>query len=499
MAVDIENFKTLFKKEFQFSGPAITLGAPTIEGHVLTNELVKIPLKTMNRHGLIAGATGTGKTKSLQLVVEELSKQGVPSLVMDIKGDLSGLAKPGAINDKVSERIKKIGVDYKATGFPVEFLSLSKQPGTRLRSTVLEFGPVLLAKALDLNDTQRSLLSLIFKFADDRQLPLLDLKDFKTMLAYIQHEGKEEVVREFGAVSSSSAATILRKVIELEQQGATTFFGEPSFEVADLIRADVNGRGYVSVIRLIDIQDKPNLFSTFMLSLLAEIFYTMPEVGDLEKPKLCIFIDEAHLVFEEASKELLNQLETTIKLIRSKGVGIFFITQNPTDIPSDILGQLGLKIQHALRAFTANDNKAIKQAANNFPVSDFYKTDEILLSLGTGEALVTALSEKGKPTLLVACYISPPASRMDILNEHELNEIINHSHLTTKYNVAIDRESAHEILTRRVTHQKPAAAPKGRSKESSFEDVLKKAVTRRIGYTIANALVRGMFGALKRS
>lgn len=503
MATDKQKFKDKFTPDYTFSGASISVGAAMLDGETLTGELVKIPLRTLNRHGLIAGATGTGKTKSLQLIAEGLSKNGIPCLLMDVKGDLSGIAMPAVVNDKIKERVAKIGIDFNPQSNPVEFLSLSKQPGVRLRATVSEFGPILFSKILGLNDTQQGLVALMFKYADDKQLPLLDLNDFKSLLNYVGNEGNAEVEKIYGAISSSSSSTILRKVIELEQQGAELFFGEPSFDVNDLVRKDINGRGVISIIRLTDIQDKPKLFSTFMLSLLAEVYNNMPETGDADKPKLCIFIDEAHLIFDEASKELLDQLETTIKLIRSKGVGIFFITQNPADIPAEILGQLGLKVQHALRAFTALDRKAIKLASENFPISDFYKTDEILLSLGIGEALVTALSEKGTPTLLTATLMAPPQSRMDVLTESELNQLISNSPVVSKYSSTVDRRSAYEILKERIdiatnneTETRTSGTTKEKDEPSMFEKILKSPVTRSIGVAVAGAITRGILGSL---
>src|SRR6478609_5454269 len=371
-------FTQAIQDGYSFQGPVLTLGSAILDGQVIAEAKVNIPLKTLNRHGLIAGATGTGKTKTLQAFAEGLSEQGVSVLMMDIKGDLSGMAIAGESNPKIKERHQKLGIPFTPHGFPVEFLTLSKEKGSRLRATVSEFGPVLFSKILDLNDTQSGIVSIIFKFCDDESLPLLDLADFKKVLQFITEEGKEKIEKEYGKVSTASTGTILRKVIELEQQGAEIFFGEKSFEVEDLLRKDDKGYGYINMIRLADIQDKPKLFSTFMLCLLAEVYSIFPEAGDLEKPKLVIFIDEAHLIFNEASDALLDQIETIIKLIRSKGVGIFFCTQNPNDVPDAVLGQLGLKIQHELRAFTANDRKAIKRTSENYPITEFYKTDELL-------------------------------------------------------------------------------------------------------------------------
>ncbi|GAL66528.1 hypothetical protein JCM19301_3006 [Jejuia pallidilutea] len=381
-----EDFSKIITESNTFKGDAITLGAAMLDGKTITGAHVKIPLKTMNRHGLIAGATGTGKTKSLQVLAENLSEKGIPVLLMDIKGDLSGLAQPSPGHPKIDERHEKIGLPFNASSFPVEVLTLSEQNGVRLRATVSEFGPVLLSRILDLTETQSGIVAVIFKYCDDNKLPLLDLKDFKKILQYATQEGKDEFTESYGRISTASTGAILRKIIELEQQGADLFFGETSFEVDDLLRVDDNGRGYINIIRLTDIQDKPKLFSTFMLSLLAEIYSTFPEQGDSGRPELVMFIDEAHLIFNEASKALLNQIESIVKLIRSKGVGLYFVTQNPTDVPEEVLGQLGLKVQHALRAFTAKDRKAIKLTAQNYPDSEYYDTTEVLTSLGIGEA-----------------------------------------------------------------------------------------------------------------
>lgn len=504
-----EKFTEEIKNAYSFKDDYITLGGAIFEGECINNLFVNIPLKTLNRHGLIAGATGTGKTKTLQVITEQLSSKSIPVLVMDVKGDFSGIAKPGTVNPKIEERHNKIGLEYKPEGFPVELLTLSEEKGVRLRATVLEFGPVLLSKILELNDIQSSFVSLIFKYCDDTQLPLLDLKDFKRVLQFISNEGKTEIEKHYGSISTTSVGTILRKVIELEQQGADKFFGEKSFEVNDLVRIDEQGRGVISIIRLIDLQDRPKLFSTFMLSLLAEIYSTFPEEGDLPQPKLLIFIDEAHLIFKEASKALLEQIETIIKLIRSKGVGIFFCTQNPTDVPASVLSQLGLKVQHALRAFTAKDRQMIKLTAENYPISEFYKTDEMLTSLGIGEAAITALNEKGAPTPLAATLLRAPQSRMDILTNDEIDEIVRNSRLVPKYNETIDRESAYEMLNRKLeisTTQKdypipkydPPKQPRGRPKEekSTFEKVLTSSTTKQIGNTVVRELARGILGVL---
>ena len=447
---DVQKFKEAIDAGYATKGDYIVLGGAMLNGEGVPDTLVKAPLKTFNRPGLIAGATGPGKTKTLQVIGEQLSKKGVSVLMMDVKGDLSGIAVAGTTNPKIEERHQKIGVPWTASGSPVELLTLSKESGARLRATVSEFGPVLFSKILELNDTQQGIVSLIFKYCDDNQMPLLDLKDFKKVMNYITNEGKDEVEENFGKVSTASTSTILRKIIELEQQGAEIFFGERSFDVDDLCRCDENGKGVISILRLTDIQDRPKLFSTFMLSLLAEIYAKFPEEGDSGQPKLVIFIDEAHLVFNEASKALLNQIETIVKLIRSKGVGIFFCTQNPADIPNSVLAQLGMKVQHALRAFTANDRKQIKLTAENYPLSDFYKTEDLLTSLGMGEAIITVLNEKGNPTPLVHTLLQAPCSRMDILSSQEIQQIFSSSFLVKKYNEVLDSKSAYEILNEKL-------------------------------------------------
>jgi DNA helicase HerA-like ATPase len=416
---------------------------------------------------------------------------------------------PGEEKPFITERHAKIGLPFSAKGFPVELLSLSKQEGVRMRATISEFGPVLLSRILDLNDTQEGVLAIIFKYCDDNQLALLDIKDIKKVLQFVTEEGKEEVEREYGKISTATTGIILRKIMELEQQGADLFFGELSFDIRDLMRVDKNGNGYINIMRLNDIQDKPKLFSTFMLSLLAEVYSQMPEKGDAEKPELVIFIDEAHLIFNQASRALLDQIENIVKLIRSKGVGIFFVTQNPTDIPNGVLAQLGLKVQHALRAFTAVDRKAIKLTAENYPLSDYYKTDETLTSLGIGEALVTALNEKGIPTPLAATVLRTPASRMDILTSDEMALLNRSSALVSKYGQTIERESAYEILSRKVeTMEKNAAdeaarkqweqKPARTSKATLYGRTSRPAVSPVLKVLTSATFIRGVMGILKK-
>ncbi len=506
-----EDFSAHINNGYACKGDSILLGGAMLEREALQGVLIKVPLKTMNRHGLIAGATGTGKTKTLQVISEQLSDKGVPVLLMDVKGDLSGIARPGEEKPFITERHAKIGVPYSAKGFPVELLTISNQDGVRLRATISEFGPVLLSRILDLNETQSSIMSVIFKYCDDEGLLLLDLKDLKKVVQFITEEGKGPFESEYGKVSPASTGIIIRKLMELEQQDADLFFGELSFDIKDLMRKDRDGKGYINIVRLTDIQDKPKLFSTFMLCLLAEVYDLMPERGDPDKPELVIFIDEAHLIFNQASKALLNEIETIVKLIRSKGIGVFFVTQNPMDVPNEVLAQLGLKVQHALRAFTALDRQAIKLTAENFPLSDFYKTDEVLTSLGTGEALVTALNEKGIPTPLAVTMVRAPMSRMDILSPDEISSINRSSDLVRKYSQVMDRESAYEILGKKVEaikkEEREEAAKKewekGRGGERGSRT--SRTTTRRrsgvnpvVKVLTSATFIRGVMGILKR-
>ena len=497
-----EEFFKHIEKGYTTKGDYISMGAAMLNGETITNAFVKIPLKTLNRHGLIAGATGTGKTKTLQVLAENLSDKGIPVLLMDLKGDLSGLAQPSPGHPKIDERHTKIGLPFTPKKFPVEILSLSKQDGLKLRATVSEFGPILLSRILNLSVTQEGIVAVIFKYCDDNKLPLLDLKDFKKVLQYATNEGKKEFEDSYGRIATSSTGSILRKVIELEQQGADLFFGEKSFDVNDLTRIDENGRGMISILRLTDIQDRPKLFSTFMLSLLAEIYSTFPEQGDSDRPELILFIDEAHLIFKEASKALLDQIESIVKLIRSKGVGLYFVTQNPTDVPDAVLSQLGLKVQHALRAFTAKDRKAIKLTAENYPLSDYYDTKEVLTSLGIGEALISALDEKGRPTPLAATMLRAPMSRMDILSNNELKEVISNSKLVEAYNEVIDRESAYEMLNKKIEKAETVAkkaeakeAPRSRTtsqRKSTRQNPVIKVLT-------SATFIRGVMGILRKA
>ncbi|RLD27207.1 MAG: ATPase [Bacteroidetes bacterium] len=500
----INAFKKTIAEGNTFKGDFITLGAAMLDGETIKDAFVKVPLKTMNRHGLIAGATGTGKTKTLQVLAENLSEKGIPVLLMDIKGDLSGLAQPSPGHPKIDERHEKIGLPFEAKDFPIEIMSLSEEDGVRLRATVSEFGPVLLSRILDLSQAQSGVVAVIFKYCDDNKLPLLDLKDFKKVLQYATKHGKGEFEEAYGRISTASTGAILRKVVELEQQGADLFFGEKSFDVEDLVRTTRDGRGYINIIRLTDIQDRPKLFSTFMLSLLAEIYETFPEQGDSGRPELIMFIDEAHLIFREASKALLNQIESIVKLIRSKGIGLYFVTQNPTDVPEAVLSQLGLKVQHALRAFTAKDRKAIKLTAQNYPDTEYYDTATVLTSLGIGEALVSALDEKGRPTPLAATMMRAPMSRMDVLSQTELNNLYDDSKLVMKYNEDIDRESAYEKLNEKIKKaevlkvreearlEKQKTKSRTTSRRSTRQNPILKVLT-------SATFIRAVFGILKKA
>jgi DNA helicase HerA-like ATPase len=497
-------FSNYINEGYASKGESIVLGGAILNKEAVADTFIKVPLKTLNRHGLIAGATGTGKTKTIQVLSEQLSSFGIPVLMMDIKGDFSGIAKEGEEKPFITERHAKINIPYSTAAFPVELMSLSQQNGVRLRATVSEFGPILFSRILGLNDTQAGVVSVIFKYCDDNKMPLLDLKDIKKVLNFITEEGKEEIEENYGKISTSTTGIILRKIIELEQQGGDLFFGEKSFEIDDLMRIDENGKGYINIIRLTDIQDKPKLFSTFMLSLLAEIYQQMPEKGDADQPELVIFIDEAHLIFSEASKALLDQIETIIKLIRSKGIGVYFVTQNPMDVPASVLAQLGLKIQHALRAFTANDRQAIRQTADNYPTSKYYKTEDELTSLGIGEAFVTALNEKGVPTPLAATMMRAPMSRMDVLTENEISEINAKSKLVRKYSEEIDRDSAYEILCKKIEDanqqaeaqaEEESKSEEKKSSEPSTASVIGKSVVKVV---TSATFIRGVFGVLSK-
>ena len=445
---------------YAFRGPAIDLGSAMHDNRAHPSARVRLPLAMLNRHGLIAGATGTGKTKTLQLIAEQLSVAGVPVVLADVKGDLSGLVQPGATSDRVTERATQTGDDWTPTAYPVEFLSLGGLgPGVPVRATMTGFGPVLLSKVLDLNPTQESSLALIFHYADDAGLPLLDLKDLRSVITWlISDEGKPQL-KGLGGLSASTAGVILRELIGLEELGGDVFFGEPEFDAADIMRSTPDGRGVISAVELAAVQDRPALFSTFLMWLVAELFEDLPEVGDLDKPKLVFFFDEAHLLFTGASKAFLASVTQTVRLIRSKGVGIFFVTQNPTDVPSAVLGQLGNRVQHALRTFTPEDAKALRKTVSTFPESDDYDVAEMLTSLGTGEAAVTVLSERGSPTPVAWTMVRAPRSLMAPVAPSVLSAAVAASPLSMKYGQPIDRDSAYERLAARLAPPPRQSAP----------------------------------------
>jgi len=453
-----QSFRDEMTAGYALDEPSVVIGSPMLEGELYNEPRVRVALSMLNRHGLIAGATGTGKTKTLQLLAGELSKAGVPVFISDIKGDVSGMAAPGdAANPKVQERAASLDWTFAPSGHPVELLSLSGLLGAQVRATVSSFGPLLLGKVLDLNETQTSILSLIFKYCDDNQLPLLDLADLATTLKFLASDEGKPILDEYGGMSSASVGVLLRSIIVLEQEGVDAFFGEPEFQVSDLLRTTSDGQGVVSILELSDVMDQPRMFSTFMLWMLAQLYEHLPEAGDLPKPKLVFFFDEAHLLFDDASEALMDQIERTARLIRSKGVGVYFVTQAPTDVPSSVLAQLGNRIQHALRAFTPDDADALRKTARTFPMTERYDVEKTLTSLGIGEALVTVLSPRGVPTPLAATRLLPPDSLMAPLPPAEFQARIAASLLATRYAMAIDRESAHEMISGRIAAARAAA------------------------------------------
>lgn len=427
----------------------IVIGTWMLDGQVTTGKFVTIPMSMLNRHGLIAGATGTGKTKSFQYLCEQFSLNGIPVLAMDMKWDLSWISQPWVINDKITDRSTKIGIERKPQNIPVEFLSLDGIDWTQIKSTVSEFWPILFSKILWLNEVQESIISILFKYATDNWMNLINLDDVKKLLQYSIWAWKSEIQAQYGKISESSISIILRNIITLEWQGWAKFFWELSFDVEDLMITKW-WKWVVSILRLADMQSYPKLFSTFMLSLLAEVYIKFPEEGDVERPKLILFIDEAHLIFDDISPELLDQLEITIKLIRSKWVGVFFCTQSPTDIPDKILGQLSTKIQHALRAFTAKDNKSIRLMADNFPESDYYKVEDILTEMWIGEALVTTLDKSGSVTILAQTLVCPPSTRMDTVTDWEIQNILSQSSIYAKYQKVVENNSTTNILDQKI-------------------------------------------------
>ena len=505
-------------KGYAFDGAALEFGAAVVEGTAYPSAKVRIPLAVLNRHGLVAGATGTGKTKTLQLMAEQLSGAGVPTFLADIKGDLSGIASAGTSNDKIASRAKDIGEDWVGTSYPTEFYALGGLGhGVPVRATITSFGPTLLSKVLGLNDTQESSLGLVFHYADSKGLSLLDLKDLRAVIQFLTSaEGKADLAG-LGGLSSSTAGVILRELITFSDQGADVFFGEPEFDTSELLRTASDGRGMVSCLELPAVQDKPALFSTFLMWLLADLFHDLPEVGDLDKPKLVFFFDEAHLLFDGASKDFLTAIEQTVRLIRSKGVGIFFVTQSPKDVPSNVLAQLSNRVQHALRAFTPDDAKALRAAVSTYPKSD-YDLSSLLTSLGTGEAIVTVLSETGAPTPVAWTRMRAPESLMAPSPDATMTGIISASPLQAKYGTAVDRESAYEMLNARLNAAPapdpkaappPSAAPPAQRAQRAqkqepgmVEQVIKssafKSMLRSAGTVVGREITRSIFGTATR-
>ncbi|WP_372496920.1 helicase HerA-like domain-containing protein [Streptomyces shenzhenensis] len=489
---------------YAFAGQALELGALLWDGRCRPDVPVRIPLPMLNRHGLVAGATGTGKTKTLQLIAEQLSAHGVPVFLADVKGDLSGVARPGQPNDRVTGRAGEVGQQWTATGFPAEFLALGGVGhGIPVRATITSFGPLLLSKVLQLNQTQEQSLGLVFHYADTKGLELIDLKDLRAVVAFLtSDEGKAEL-KNIGGLSTATAGVILRSLTAFEAQGMADFFGEPEFDTADLLRTAPDGRGIVSVLELAAVQDRPLLFSTFLMWLLADLFHDLPEIGDADRPGLVFFFDEAHLLFNDASKAFLESITQTVRLIRSKGVGVFFVTQTPKDVPSDVLGQLGNRVQHALRAFTPEDQKALRATVRTFPKSS-YDLEELLTGLGTGEAVVTVLSETGAPTPVAATRLRAPESLMGPVPAAEVDTAVRGSALHGRYAQAVDRESAYERLRRAPAEPKAAAGAAADRKEepSLVEQVVSsgmfKSLARSVGTQLGREITRSLFGTARR-
>ena len=489
-------------KAYAFEGPALELGALVLDGEAHPESRVRVPLSMLNRHGLVAGATGTGKTKTLQLIAEQLSAAGVPAFLADIKGDVSGMAAPGEPSDRITSRAKDTATDWAPTGFPAEFLSLGGVgEGVPVRATITSFGPLLLSKVLGLNETQESSLGLVFHFADKAGLPLLDLKDLRAVITHLTSDEGEADLKELGGLASATAGVILRELITLETQGGEAFFGEPEFDSADLLRVAEDGRGVLSIMGLAGLQDRPKLFSTFLMWLLADLFQDLPEVGDVDKPKLVFFFDEAHLLFDDASEAFLEAITRTVRLIRSKGVGVFFVTQTPKDVPGDVLAQLGNRVQHALRAFTPDDAKALKATVGTFPTSDVFDLEELLTQLGIGEAVVTIMSERGAPTPVAWTRMRPPASLMAQLPADQHAAIVAASDLLDDYGTAVDRESAYERLLARVApapETEPAPAERAPEPEAPRDDDEPGAVAKVLGSSVFKSFARAAATAAGR-
>jgi DNA double-strand break repair helicase HerA and related ATPase len=498
---------------YAVEGGALELGTVVVDGAVDSTARVRLPLATLNRHGLVAGATGTGKTKTLQAMAGQLSDEGVPVLLADVKGDLSGMARPGEDGDRVQQRVRDTGDNWTPTAYPVEFMSLGgSSSATPIRATLTQFGPILLSKVLDLNDTQESTLGLIFHWADQRGLPLLDTKDLRAVVQHLTSDEGKADLKGIGGVSSATAGVILRALVNLEAAGGDDFFGEPEFDPEDLMRT-IDGKGVVTLIELSDQAGNPRLFSTFLMWLLAELFEDLPEAGDLDKPKLVFFFDEAHLLFTGASKAFRERIEQTVKLIRSKGIGVFFCTQLPTDIPNTVLSQLGARVQHALRAFTPEDQAALAKTVKTYPNTKDYDIEEALTSLGTGEAIVTVLSERGAPTPVAWTRIRAPRSLMAAIGPEEVSRAAAGSPLHAKYGTTVDRESAYERLTARIAEPEPVPAPEYEAPppppeperdepgflERAFDSPVVKSFMRSMGTQLAHEVSRGIFGTRTRT
>ncbi len=500
-----EKFVSAINTSYAMSGATIYLGAGIFNGEIVGDAKVNLPLRMMTRHGLVTGATGSGKTRTLQLIAEQLSAAGVSVFMPDMKGDISGMAKEATANDKLTERAKALGIQFTPSGFPVELYSLSGKLGAQMRATVTEFGPVLLSKVLELNEIQSGVLTILFKYADDKDLPIVDLNDLKKVLNYLSEGvGAAEIKEAYGKISSATASTILRKIVVLEQQGVNQIFGEKSFDIDDIFEK-VDGRGVISLLNVSDVQSQPAIFSTFMLALLAEIYQSLPEAGDLDKPKLVFFLDEAHLLFKDAPKAFMDQIEQVIRLIRSKGVGIFFCTQLTQDVPPTVLSQLGNRVHHVIRAFTPNDVTALKATIKTFPKSEFYDLEDQFTKLGIGQAFITVLNEKGIPTETVVTHLAPPASFMGPLSSAEYQSQLDQSEFYKKYKETIDPKSAFEILNEKMetvrakqaedtdVRTEPTATQRSTRKEkSTFEEVMSSPVAKQVG----RELVRGVFGML---
>jgi DNA helicase HerA-like ATPase len=523
-------FDETYKSAFGFDAPGIDLGHVLRDGVPAADLPLRVPLRMMNRHGMIAGSTGTGKTRTLQLFAEGLSRAGVPVFLADVKGDLAGMSLPGQSSEKLIAREAAVGRAFTPEAFPVEFFSLTGTRGIQLRATVSSFGPILLGKVLDLTDVQQSVLAMVFKYCDDRRMPLLDFDDLRGVLTYLTTDGKEEL-KSYGGVSTATVGVLVRKMVELEQQGAAKFFGEPELEIADLMRT-VDGKGVVNILSLADVQDKPRLYSTFLMWLLGQFYYRLPEVGDPEKPKLVFFFDEAHQLFADASSALVEHIEQVARLIRSKGIGVFFITQTPKDVDEDVLAQLGNRVQHAIRAFTPKDAKNVKATASTFPECEYVDVAKSLTTLGTGEALITVLNPKGIPTPVATAQVLAPSSAMTSVDDAQYERVLAGSPLMPKYRTAINRESAHEILqkkleasaqaepdefgwqkdaddfewrrgggSRRASRPESTEPPRsrrsgGRTRQSAVERTV-QTVARQATRTVTQQIVRGIFGMLK--